>query len=221
MSRGLKYFLPVLLLLSSTQLFAHTVNYSMELKPASDVFSFYLMLGFQHILPFGIDHILFVLCLFLLEPKLKSVALQATTFTVAHTVTLILSMRGTISTSANIIEPIIAISIVFVALENIFIGELKPSRYIIVFLFGLIHGMGFANALNEIGLPRNAFYTSLISFNIGVELGQIAVILVAYLLIGIWFSKEAWYRKRVVYPMSIAIALIAGYWTIERIFFVT
>jgi hypothetical protein len=79
--------------------------------------------------------------------------------------------------------------------------------------------MGFAGALNEIGLPRDSFYTSLISFNVGVELGQIAVILIAYLLIGIWFSKHAWYRKRVVYPISIGIALIAGYWTIERIFF--
>ena len=219
MKQTIKLLLPFLLLIATTPLCAHTVNYSMELKPATDVVSFYLGLGFEHILPYGIDHILFVLCLFLLEPKLKSVVMQATCFTIAHTITLILSMQDTISPSANIIEPIIAISIVFVALENIFIRELKPSRYIIVFLFGLIHGMGFASALNEIGLPRNAFYSSLISFNIGVELGQIAVILIAYLLIGIWFSKEIWYRKRVVYPMSIAIALIAGYWTIERIFF--
>ncbi len=219
MKQTIKLLLPFLLLIATTPLCAHTVNYSMELKPATDVVSFYLGLGFEHILPYGIDHILFVLCLFLLEPKLKSVVMQATCFTIAHTITLILSMQDTISPSANIIEPIIAISIVFVALENIFIRELKPSRYIIVFLFGLIHGMGFASALNEIGLPRNAFYSSLISFNIGVELGQIAVILIAYLLIGIWFSKEAWYRKRVVYPMSVAIALIAGYWTIERIFF--
>ena len=219
MNRTLKFLLPVLLLFVSAPMFAHTVNYSMELKPASDVVSFYLGLGFQHILPYGIDHIFFVLCLFLLEPKLKSVILQASCFTIAHTVTLILSMSGTIKPAASIVEPIIAISIVFVALENVFVGELKPSRYIVVFLFGLIHGMGFASALNEIGLPRNAFFTSLISFNVGVELGQIAIILAAYLLIGVWFSKEVWYRKRVVYPMSIAIALIASYWTIERIFF--
>lgn len=221
MNRIIKILLPVLLLFASAPLFAHTVNYSMELKPASDVVLFYLGLGFEHILPYGIDHILFVLCLFLLEPKLKPVVLQATCFTIAHTVTLILSMEDTITPSANIIEPIIALSIVFVAIENIFIGQLKPTRYIIVFLFGLIHGMGFASALNEIGLPRNTFYTSLISFNVGVELGQVAVILIAYLLVGIWFSKETWYRKRVVYPMSIAIAVIAGYWTIERIFFTT
>ena len=208
----------VFLVFLSSTLFAHTVNYSMELKPVNDVVGFYLSLGFQHIIPYGIDHILFVLCLFLLEPKLKSVILQASCFTVAHTVTLILSMSGSITPSAGIIEPIIALSIVFVALENILIGELKPSRYIIVFAFGLIHGMGFASALNEIGLPRNAFFTSLISFNIGVELGQVAVIAVAYLLVGIWFSKQVWYRQRVVYPMSIAIALIASYWTIERIF---
>ena len=79
--------------------------------------------------------------------------------------------------------------------------------------------MGFANALNEIGLPRNTFYTSLISFNVGVELGQIAVIAIVWLLIGKFFSKEVWYRKRISIPLSIVIASIATYWTIERVFF--
>jgi len=218
MKSVLKFSVLAVLLLGAIPLFAHTVNYDMELKPTHNVISYYIGLGFEHILPYGIDHILFVLCLFLLEPKLKSVILQASCFTVAHTITLILSMRDLITPAANIVEPIIAISIVFVALENIFIGQLKPSRYIIVFAFGLIHGMGFASALNEIGLPRNAFFTSLISFNVGVEFGQVAVILIAYLLIGLPFSKKIWYRQRLVYPISIAIALIAGYWTIERIF---
>lgn len=219
MKPTLKFLFTFLLLITCSSLWAHTVNYSMELKPVSHVMGYYVLLGFEHILPYGVDHILFVICLFLLEPKLKSVILQASCFTVAHTITLILSMRDTITADANIIEPIIAISIVFVALENIFIGELKPFRYFVVFAFGLIHGMGFASALNEIGLPRNAFYSSLISFNVGVELGQIAVIIIAFLLIGIWFSKKTWYRQRIVYPLSIIIALIASYWTIERIFF--
>lgn len=220
MFRIAKLIVPVaLVMISSSSLWAHTVNYDLELKPVHDIVSFYLGLGFEHILPFGIDHILFILCLFLLEPKLKSVLIQASCFTVAHTLTLILSMKGTIQPQASIVEPIIALSIVFVALENILIRELKPSRYIIVFAFGLIHGMGFASALNEIGLPRDAFYTSLISFNAGVELGQIAVILFAWFLIGKWFSQKNWYRIRIVYPLSFTIALIAGYWTIERIFF--
>ncbi|MEO5570382.1 MAG: HupE/UreJ family protein [Bacteroidia bacterium] len=209
----------LLLLFSCTNLFAHTINYSMEVKPVGNVISYYTWLGFQHIIPEGFDHILFILGLFLLDPRIKSVIMQASCFTVAHTITLILSSKGIIIPPSRIIEPIIAISIVFVALENIFIGELKPWRYALVFAFGLIHGMGFANALNEIGLPRNTFYTSLISFNVGVELGQITVILIAYALIGKWFSKEIWYRQRIVYPLSAMIALIATFWTVQRIFF--
>jgi HupE/UreJ protein len=218
---SLKYFLwPLFLLIfSCSTLFAHTINYSMEVKPVSNVISFYTWLGFQHIIPEGFDHILFVFGLFLMDPRIKSVVMQASCFTVAHTVTLILSSKGIIIPPSQIVEPVIAISIAFVALENIFIGELKPWRYAIVFLFGLIHGMGFANALNEIGLPRNTFYTSLISFNAGVELGQIAVILIAYILVGKFFSEETWYRRRIVYPLSGLIAIIAFYWTVERIFY--
>ena len=216
----LKYLLPLfLLLLSCGDLFAHTINYSMEIKPVGNVITFYTILGFQHIIPDGLDHILFVISLFLMDPRLKPVVLQASCFTIAHTITLILTSKDIIVPPSHIIEPVIAISIAFVALENIFIGELKLWRYGIVFLFGLIHGMGFANALNEIGLPRNTFYTSLISFNVGVELGQIAVIGILWLLIGKFFSKEIWYRKRIAIPLSIVIAFIATYWTIERVFF--
>ena len=80
--------------------------------------------------------------------------------------------------------------------------------------------MGFASALTELGLPTNQFATALISFNLGVELGQVAVIFTAFLLVGFWFGKKDWYRKRIVYPASGIIALIALYWTIERVFFV-
>lgn len=191
----------------------------MEIKPVENVIAFYTGLGFQHIIPQGFDHILFVLSLFLMDPRIKPVVMQASCFTLAHTVTLVLTSKGIIVPPSHIIEPVIAISIAFVALENIFIGELKTWRYAVVFLFGLIHGMGFANALNEIGLPRNTFYTSLISFNVGVELGQVAVIVLAWLLIGKFFSKETWYRQRITIPLSIIIAIIATYWTIERVFF--
>ncbi len=204
-------------MLACGSVYAHTINYSMEVKPVDNVISFYIWLGFQHILPLGLDHILFVLSLFFLDSRLKPVIMQASCFTVAHTVTLILTSNGIIEPPIQLVETVISASIVFVALENIFIGKLKPWRYIIIFGFGLIHGMGFATALNEIGLPRNAFYTSLISFNVGVELGQISVIMIAYFLVGKWFSHKVWYRKRIIYPVSACIALIATVWTIERI----
>ena len=107
----------------------------------------------------------------------------------------------------------------FVAVENILLSELKAWRIAIVFLFGLVHGMGFASALNEIGLPRNKFFTSIFSFNVGVEIGQISIITLVFLLIIIPFGNKPWYKKRIVYPLSAIIALIAGYWTVQRIFF--
>lgn len=213
------YTILILLLTSCGDLMAHSVNYNMELKPLEDVVSYYIVLGFQHILPLGLDHILFVMCIFLMDSRLKTVIIQASCFTIAHTITLILTSKDIISPPAEIIEPIIAISIAFIALENIYVSKISPWRYGVVFLFGLIHGMGFANALNNIGLPRDTFYTSLISFNVGVELGQLAVIFLAWLLIGKIFSNELWYRKRIIIPLSLTIATIAAYWTIERLFF--
>jgi hypothetical protein len=144
---------------------------------------------------------------------------QATAFTVAHSITLGLAMYGVIQAPAHIIEPVIALSIFFVAVENILTDKLKPSRLIIVFLFGLIHGMGFASALTDLGLPKTEFITGLITFNVGVELGQLTVILLAWLLFGMWFGKKPWYKTRIVIPLSIVIAAIALYWTIERTFF--
>lgn len=216
-----KAFLLFAILLFCIPTFGHTINYQFEDRPTSDVFGYYTWLGFQHILPNGFDHILFVFGLFLLNPKLKSVIAQASCFTIAHTVTLILSANGTIQPNSNIIEPIIALSIVFIAIENLFTTEMKATRYLVIFGFGLIHGMGFATALNDIGLPRDAFYTSLMAFNVGVELGQITILVAAYFLIGKLFSEKIWYRQRVVYPLSIGIALIAGFWTIERLFFIS
>lgn len=117
-----------------------------------------------------------------------------------------------------VVEPIIALSILFVAVENILLSELKPWRIILVFLFGLIHGMGFASSLNEIGLPRNQFALSILSFNIGVELGQVSIILAVFMLIIKPTSGLINYRKKVVYPISIAIGLIAMVWTVQRVF---
>jgi hypothetical protein len=185
----------------------------------ADAISMYLQLGYTHILPLGFDHILFILSLFLLNPKLKPVIWQATAFTVAHTITLGLSMYGLISPPSHIIEPIISLSIMYVALENIITDKLRPTRVAVVFSFGLIHGMGFASALCQLGLPKNQFFLSLITFNVGVELGQLTIILAAWFLVGKWFSEKTWYRKRIVIPLSIVIAAIALFWTIQRVFF--
>jgi hypothetical protein len=198
--------------------FAHDVEGLSKLSK-TEVLGIYLQLGYTHILPLGLDHILFVLSLFLLNPKLKPILWQATAFTIAHTITLGLAMYKIIKPPTNIVEPVIALSIMYVALENIFSPRLKASRIGIVFLFGLIHGMGFASALTELGLPKNAYLSSLLMFNLGVELGQITVILAAFFLIGKLFGNKFYYRKRIVIPLSILIAAIAAYWTVERIFF--
>jgi len=206
-------------LLLSDLLFAHTINYALEKSPVHEVVGYYLKLGFQHIIPNGFDHILFVAGLCLLSTKVKTILWQATAFTVAHSITLALSMKNIIVAPPAIVEPIIALSIMFVAVENILLKELKPWRIAIVFLFGLIHGMGFASSLNEIGLPPGKFYTSILSFNIGVELGQIAVIAAIFSLIIIPLRKKISYRKLIVYPLSSIIAIVAFYWTIERVFY--
>lgn len=197
---------------------AHTINYDLAKLSKSGVAWSYLQLGFLHILPLGLDHILFVLSLFLLSPKLSTVVWQATAFTVAHSITLGLAIYGVIEPLPAVIEPIIALSIFFVAIENILVKELKPGRIAIIFAFGLVHGMGFASALTEVGLPPSDYMVSLLSFNAGVELGQLTVILAAWLIVGRWASGKTWYRKGVVNPASALIALVALFWTIERTF---
>ncbi|MEO6541223.1 MAG: HupE/UreJ family protein [Ferruginibacter sp.] len=209
----------IILFLITQHLFAHDVVGELEKMSKTDAAILYLQLGFTHIIPLGFDHILFVLSLFLLSPKLKPVLWQATAFTVAHSITLGLAMFKVITPSPAIVEPIIALSIMYVALENIFSPRLKKSRIGIVFLFGLVHGMGFANALGELGLPQNSYLTSLIMFNVGVELGQLAVILLAFFLFGKWFGNKPYYRKAIVIPLSVMITIMAGYWTVERLFF--
>jgi hydrogenase/urease accessory protein HupE len=177
----------------------------------------YLKLGFTHILPKGTDHILFVLGIFLLSTRLKPVLLQVTAFTVAHTITLALTIYGVVSLARSVVEPLIALSIVYVAVENVRTSELKPWRVALVFAFGLLHGMGFAGVLTELGLPRSEFVPALLSFNLGVEGGQLTVIGIALLLCGLPFREKPWYRARVVVPASIAIAAVGFYWAVERI----
>ncbi len=179
----------------------------------------FIALGFEHILPLGVDHIVFVLCLFLLSHKWSALIWQVTAFTIAHSITLSLAVLGVISLSeqaiARVVEPLIALSIAFVAVENLFTSKLHPWRPAVVFLFGLLHGLGFASVLLELGVPQGHYLNALISFNIGVEIGQIAVIAIAFAAVG-WWRRAEWYRRRIVVPASCLIALIGGYWAVER-----
>lgn len=186
-------------------------------QPVTAVIATYLVAGFEHILPKGLDHILFILGIFLLSTHLRPLLWQATMFTVAHTITLGLSMNGVITLPANIVEPLIALSIAYIGFENIHAKTLHTSRLLLVFGFGLLHGMGFASVLADFGMPDDAFITALISFNVGVELGQLAVISLAFLAVSLWFARKPWYRKVIVVPASAAITLIGLYWTWDRI----
>ncbi len=177
----------------------------------------YVALGYTHILPKGLDHILFVLGLFLLRLRVRPIFAQVTTFTVAHSITLALTMLGFVSLPSRIVEPLIALSIAYVAIENLMTDRLRPWRIVLVFGFGLLHGMGFASVLSDLGLPRDEFITALLSFNLGVEAGQLSVIAAAALCV-MWCGQRPWYHRRVVVPISLAIAAIGGYWTVARAF---
>ena len=183
-----------------------------------EIVELYLTLGFTHILPKGLDHILFVLGLFLLSKRPRPLLLQVTAFTVAHTATLALSIYGVVSLPPSIVEPLIALSIVFVAVENIMTSELRPYRVVVVFAFGLLHGLGFAGVLSELGLPRSEFLPALISFNVGVEAGQLAVISLAFLAVGL-VRNQIWYRRAIVVPASCLIAAVGLDWSIQRVWF--
>lgn len=174
-----------------------------------------LVLGFSHIVPEGLDHILFVVCLFLLSPRMKPLLIQVTAFTLAHSVTLALAMAGIVLLPSRLVETLIAFSIVVMAVENCFMREAKPWRWALVFIFGLIHGLGFAGSFSALDMQPGDFARPLILLNVGIELGQLAVV-AACVALTWWAWQKPWYNRAVVYPASIAIALLAAWWTIER-----
>jgi hypothetical protein len=184
----------------------------------------YIILGMEHIVPKGLDHILFIFGVFFFAVKLKPLLWQVTMFTLAHSLTLILASLKLVIIPASIIEPLIALSIGYVAFENIFQRQSKfhsrsnTIRYAVIFFFGLIHGLGFAFVLEDIGLPTGQLILSLLSFNIGVEIAQIGLVVLAYLLM-FYPSKQLWYRKAIQIPCSLVIGLIGIYWFFERVFF--
>ncbi len=177
----------------------------------------YTVVGYYHILPLGVDHILFIVGLFLMSTRLKPLLWQVSTFTLAHSITLALGVLGILVVPSSIVEPLIAVSIVYVCIENIFMPHMSKWRPVVIFFFGLLHGQGFAGALKEFGLSTNNIASGLIGFNLGVELGQVSVILICFLLVGFWFSKKEWYRRVIVIPASTVIALIGAFWVVQRV----
>ena len=171
--------------------------------------------GFTHILPLGLDHICFILGLFFLQPKLKPLLWQTSAFTVAHSITLAMVVLGVFTLPSKVVEPMIALSIAYVGIENLWVKELKPWRIGLVFGLGLLHGMGFASVMKELELPQGEVIKPLIGFNLGVELGQVTVLAAA-------FAVTFWLMKKPAFGIvrKIASAMIGGvglYWTVERI----
>jgi len=178
----------------------------------------YLRLGFHHIVPEGADHILFVLGLFFLGITWRKLLSQTTVFTIAHATTLFLSTYGVFRLPSRYVEPAIALSIAFVATENVIRPKLGPGRLAIVFGFGLVHGLGFASSLSEIPFPKSDFLVALLGFNFGVDFGQLAVIACAFLAVG-WFRNRPGFRQRIAIPCSLAIAAVGLFWGIQRIIY--
>ena len=175
----------------------------------------YIVMGVNHIVPGGADHILFALGLFLASTRITSLLWQVTAFTVAHSMTLALSLYGVFRLPSSVVEPGIALTIIFVGAENLFRTRVGPPRVLVVFAFGLIHGLGFASALRATGLPKSDFLEALVGFNVGVELGQLTVIVIAFLFVG-WLRTSVHYRNWVVVPGSLSITAIAVYWFVQR-----
>jgi len=179
----------------------------------------YIYQGFVHILPRGLDHILFVLALLLFAKSAASLLWQVSAFTLAHTITLALGIYGIVELSSAIVEPLIALSIVYVALENIYRAKSKSishTRMPVIFAFGLLHGLGFASVLADVGLPPGQYALSLISFNVGVELGQLTVIALAFICL-LPFRHKSWYQTKLVLALNTTIAIVALYWLTERL----
>ncbi|MEE4301502.1 MAG: HupE/UreJ family protein [Pseudomonadales bacterium] len=182
----------------------------------SDIAVVYGWLGIEHIVPKGMDHVLFIFGLFLVGGAFRELLVLVSCFTVAHTVTLGASTLGVIALPAAIVEPLIAASIVYVGVEALFGGHHPRVRYAIVFAFGLLHGLGFASVLREIGLPDGRFLFSLLSFNVGVEIGQLVVLGGAFLLFGALRGRD-FYGRWVVQPGATVVAGVGSYWLILQV----
>jgi hypothetical protein len=146
----------------------------------------------------------------------RPLILQVSAFTLAHSATLALVTLGNFEASPKVVEPLIAASIALVAFENIWKPVYSLRRLVVVFCFGLVHGLGFASGLNDLTIPKGSLLAALAGFNLGVEAGQLATIAGAFALTG-WIRDEAVFRRYVAIPGSAAIGLAGVYWTVERL----
>jgi hydrogenase/urease accessory protein HupE len=199
-----------------------TVTISAPAPPLWSTMQRYLVTGIEHI-SLGYDHIAFLVAIVLWARRLWPVIKIVTAFTVAHSITLSLAALNIVVLPSVIVEPAIAVSIMFVAVENFFSRNVD-GRWRVTFAFGLIHGFGFAGALQEFGLPANAVVPALAAFNIGVEIGQVAIVsIVVPALIAVDQLTAADRTKParaapLVYALSALIAALGGYWFLTRIF---
>jgi hydrogenase/urease accessory protein HupE len=174
--------------------------------------------GIHHIL-IGPDHLLFLIGLLLLGGTVRQLLLVVTSFTLAHSITLSLAALNIVSPPARIIEPAIALSIVYVGADNLLAAGGRDVRAWIAFAFGFIHGFGFANVLREMDLPRRALGWSLFSFNIGVEIGQLAVVVAVAFLLGMVRSHSESAGRRVAFAGSLVVIAAGAFWFVQRVFF--
>jgi hypothetical protein len=174
--------------------------------------------GIHHIL-IGPDHLLFLIGLLLLGGSLRQLVLVVTSFTVAHSITLSLAALNLLNPPAHIIEPAIALSIVFVGADNLLASGGRDVRPWIALCFGFIHGFGFANVLSEMGLPAQALAWSLFSFNFGVEIGQLFVVIAVATVLGAIRSRSEWAGRKLAFAGSIAVICAGMFWFVQRLFF--
>ncbi len=179
----------------------------------------YTMLGIKHILS-GPDHILFVLSLLLVFLSIRDILRFTGTFTVAHSITILLAGTGVLVLSSKIVEPLIAFSIAYVAITTVFLQKYNvfknlKSKFAAIFFFGLFHGLGFAGVLEEVSINRDRFVSSLIFFNVGIEIGQLIIIALILPLI-LFFKDKSWYPK-VIQIAAVIIAVLGIFWGFQRI----
>ena len=184
-------------------------------RSAFQTFLLYTQFGIEHILPFGIDHLAFLLALVLAAASLRSLIVQISVFTLAHSLTLILGVLGLVKLNSTLVEAIIALSIAFVATENLFFKYKLGWRSVVIFGFGLLHGLGFAGALGELGVPTDHYVSALLGFSLGVEIAQVLFGLICFLILH-KALKPLFFKRFIYLPLNCFIAVLGLYWLVER-----
>ena len=195
----------------------NTRNFFSSIEPLTH----YIMTGFIYFVSQGLAHVLFILVLFLYSPHIRLLLLQLAFFTLAHTLTFASAMMGIIGVDIHIVEPLVAAAVALIAAENLTrrFYDVDVRRIVIIFCFGLLHGLGFAGAFGNGGLHSEDFFMSAAGFNIGVQLGQATIIAVAWLFAGILFQRHSWHCRKITAPLCAGILGISLYLTVERFLF--